>query len=70
VLLYCDGEKGKTSEAIASINQRTLSRVTRNMVKRVNACIQKNGGHFQHFYELYFRFCCIVVLRSETSVAF
>jgi hypothetical protein len=63
--VYCAGEKRSISEAIACINQRTLRRVAQNMVKRVNACIQENGGHFQHFYELYFRFYCIVVLRSE-----
>jgi hypothetical protein len=38
----------KISEAIASINQRTLRPLLQNMVKRVNACIQENGGHFQH----------------------
>jgi hypothetical protein len=49
VLVYCAGEKGNISEATASINQRTLRRVAQNTVKRVNACIQENGGHFQHF---------------------
>jgi exopolysaccharide biosynthesis protein len=49
VLVYCAGEKGNISEAIASINQRTLRRVAQNMVKRVNACIRENGGHFQQF---------------------
>jgi hypothetical protein len=29
-------------------------------------CIQENGGHFQHLFIFY----CIVVLRSNTSVAF
>jgi hypothetical protein len=48
VLVYCAGEKGNISEAIASMNQRTLRRMTQNMVKRVNACIEENGGHFQH----------------------
>jgi hypothetical protein len=48
VLVYCAGEKGNISEATASINQRTLRRVVQNMVKRVNVCIQENGGHFQH----------------------
>jgi hypothetical protein len=72
VLLYCAGEKGNISEATASIlvTQRTLRRVAQNMVKRVNACIQENGGYFQPFYELYFRSYYIVALRSETSVAF
>jgi hypothetical protein len=40
--------KTNISEAIASINQRTLRRVAENMVKRVNACIQENVGHFKH----------------------
>jgi hypothetical protein len=48
VLVYCTGENGSISEAIASLNQRTLLRVAQNMVKRVNAYIQENGGHFQH----------------------
>jgi hypothetical protein len=48
VLVYYAGEKSNISQAIASINQRSLSRVVQNMVKRVNACIQENGGHFQH----------------------
>jgi len=30
VLVYCAGEKGNISEAIASINQRTLRRVAQN----------------------------------------
>jgi hypothetical protein len=47
VLVYCAGEKGNFSEAIAGINQRTLRRVAQNMLKRVNAYIQENGGHFQ-----------------------
>jgi hypothetical protein len=33
VLVYCAGEKGNISEAIASINQRTLLQVAQNMVK-------------------------------------
>jgi hypothetical protein len=41
-------KKGNISEAIANINHRTLHRVAQNMVKRVNACIQENGRHFQH----------------------
>jgi hypothetical protein len=49
-------KRDNISEAIASINQRTLRRVAQNMVKRVNACIQE-------------RFYVIVVLRSETSFA-
>jgi hypothetical protein len=47
LLVYCVGEKGNISETIASINQRTLRQVAKNLVKRVNACVQDNGGHFQ-----------------------
>jgi hypothetical protein len=47
-LVYCAGEKGTMSEAIASIHQRTSHQVAQNMVKLVNACIQENGEHFQH----------------------
>jgi hypothetical protein len=39
--------KTNITETTASINQRTLRQVTQNMVKRVNACIQKSGGHLQ-----------------------
>jgi hypothetical protein len=36
--------------AIAKIikNERTLRKVVRNMVKRVDKCIEMNGHHFQH----------------------
>jgi hypothetical protein len=47
MLVFCAGEKGKMSEAIASVNQRTLRRVAQNMVQRVNAGVQENDGHFQ-----------------------
>jgi hypothetical protein len=70
VLAYCAGEKSNISEAIASRNQRTLHLVAQNVVKRVKACIQEKVGTSSTFYELYFRFHCVVVLRSETSVAF
>jgi hypothetical protein len=58
--VYCAGEKGNISEATASLNQRTLRRVTQNMVKRVNAWIQKNGGHFQDILWTVFQvlLCC------------
>jgi hypothetical protein len=61
-------EKCNMSEVIASINQRTLRRMAQNMVKRVDACIQENDGHFRHLLWTVFRFYFIVVLRSETSV--
>ena len=34
--------------AIEEINERTLRKVARNMVKRVDKCIEMNGHHFQH----------------------
>jgi hypothetical protein len=54
VLVYCVGV-GNISEAIASINQITLRRVAQNMVKQVNACIQENGGHYQHLLRTVFQ---------------
>jgi hypothetical protein len=63
VLVYCPLEESYISKAIASINQRTLSRVAENMVRRI-------VGTSSTFFELYFRFYFIVVLRSEISVAF
>jgi carbon monoxide dehydrogenase subunit G len=50
VFVYCAGEEGDISGAVASMHQRTLHRVAQNMVKRVNACIQENGGHFQRLF--------------------
>jgi hypothetical protein len=34
--------------AIEEVNDRTLRKVARNMVKRVDKCIEMNGHHFQH----------------------
>jgi hypothetical protein len=34
--------------AIEEVNERTLRKVARNMVKRVDTCIEMNGHHFQH----------------------
>jgi hypothetical protein len=45
--VYCAGENDNISEATANINQRTLHGVAQNMVERVNAYFQENGGHFQ-----------------------
>jgi sulfur relay (sulfurtransferase) DsrF/TusC family protein len=33
---------------IEEVNERTLRKVARNMVKRVDKCIEMNGRHFQH----------------------
>jgi len=36
------------TRAIEEVNERTLRKVARNMVKRVDKCIEINGHHFQH----------------------
>ena len=36
------------THAIEEVNERTLRKVARNMVKRVDKCIEINGHHFQH----------------------
>jgi len=36
------------TRAIEEVNERTLRKVARNMVKRVVRCIEINGHHFQH----------------------
>jgi len=36
------------TRAIEEVNERTLSKVARNMVKRVDKCIEINVHHFQH----------------------
>jgi len=40
--------KMNITRAIEEVNERTLRRVARNMVKRVDKCIEMNGRHFQH----------------------
>jgi len=36
------------TRAIKELNEGTLRKVVRNMVKHVNKCIEMNGHHFQH----------------------
>ena len=36
------------TSAIEEVNERTLRKVARNMVKRVDKCTEMNGHHFQH----------------------
>jgi hypothetical protein len=36
------------TRAIEEVNERTLRKVARNMVKRVDKCIEMNGHHLQH----------------------
>jgi hypothetical protein len=40
--------KMNINRAIEEINERTLSNVARNRVKRVDTCIEMNGHNFQH----------------------
>jgi hypothetical protein len=40
--------KMNITSAMEEANERTLRKVARNMVKRVNKCIEMNGYHFQH----------------------
>jgi hypothetical protein len=36
------------TRAIEEVNERTLRKVARNTVKRVDKCTEMNGHHFQH----------------------
>jgi hypothetical protein len=40
--------KMNITRAIEEVNERTVRKVARNMVKRVDKCIEINGHHFQH----------------------
>jgi hypothetical protein len=40
--------KMNITRAIEEVNERTLRKVARKMVKRVVKCIEMNGHHFQH----------------------
>jgi hypothetical protein len=40
--------KMNITRAIEEVNEGTLRKVARNMVKRVDKCIEVNGYHFQH----------------------
>jgi hypothetical protein len=40
--------KMNITRAIEEVNERTLREVARNMVKRVDRCIEINGHNFQH----------------------
>jgi len=40
--------KMNITRAIEEVNERTLRKVARNMVKRVDKCIEMNGHHFQN----------------------
>jgi hypothetical protein len=34
--------------AIEEVNERTLRKIARNNVKRVDKCVEMNGHHFRH----------------------
>jgi hypothetical protein len=40
--------KMNITRAIEEVNERTLRKVARNIVKRVDKCIEMNGHYFQH----------------------
>ena len=40
--------KMNITRAIEEVNESTLRKVARNMVKRVDKCIEMNGHNFQH----------------------
>jgi hypothetical protein len=40
--------KMNVTRAIEEVDEGTLRKVARNMVKRVDKCIEMNGHHFQH----------------------
>jgi hypothetical protein len=40
--------KMNITRSIEEVNERTLRKFARNMVKRVDKCIEINGHHFQH----------------------
>ena len=40
--------KMNIAHAIEEVNERTLRKVVRSMVKRVDKCTEMNGHHFQH----------------------
>jgi hypothetical protein len=40
--------KMNITRAIEEVNERTLRQVARNIVKRVDTCVEMNGHYFQH----------------------
>jgi hypothetical protein len=44
--------------AIEEVNERTLRKFARNMVKHVDKCTEMNGHHFQHL--LYIQVSCVI----------
>jgi len=44
--------KTKVTRTIEEVNERTLRKVARKMVKRVDKCIEMNGHYFQHLLQI------------------
>jgi hypothetical protein len=44
--------KMNITRAIEEVNERTLRKVARNMVKRVDKRLEMNGHHFQHLLQI------------------
>jgi hypothetical protein len=40
--------RNNITNAVQGITADILRRVSRNMSRRVQSCLQQNGGHFQH----------------------
>jgi hypothetical protein len=47
-----EGKRQYITCAIEEVNERTLRKVARNMVKRVDKCTEINGHHFQHLLQI------------------
>jgi hypothetical protein len=50
--------KMNITRAIEEINERTIRKVARNTVKRVDKCTEMNGHHFQHLLQI--QFSCVI----------
>jgi len=50
--------KMNITRAIEEVNERTLRKVARNIVKRVDKCMEMNGHHFQHLLQI--QVSCII----------
>jgi hypothetical protein len=50
--------KVNITRAIEEVNERTLRKFVRNMVKRVDKCIEMIGHHFQHLLQI--QISCVI----------
>jgi hypothetical protein len=51
--------------AIEEVNERTLRKVVRNTVKRVDKCTEMNGHHFQHLLQI--QVSCVILHAVNLS---